>query len=144
MMRIGTPLSPSATRVMLLGSGELGKEVIIALQRFGEVTHRLHPSKFGRVAGAVTSGMRPSRDRTASPATLSVPTLSARAKVKVPPGTQPGEVLRLRGAGLPCFRESGQGDINIRIEVKVPERLSAQERALYEQLAALARDARKD
>ena len=32
---IGTPLSPSATRVMLLGSGELGKEVIIALQRLG-------------------------------------------------------------------------------------------------------------
>ena len=38
-MHIGTPLSPSATRVMLLGSGELGKEVIIALQRLGvEVT----------------------------------------------------------------------------------------------------------
>lgn len=34
-MSIGTPLSPSATRVMLLGSGELGKEVIIALQRLG-------------------------------------------------------------------------------------------------------------
>ena len=34
-MFIGTPLSPSATRVMLLGSGELGKEVIIALQRLG-------------------------------------------------------------------------------------------------------------
>lgn len=34
-MQIGTPLSPSATRVMLLGAGELGKEVIIALQRFG-------------------------------------------------------------------------------------------------------------
>ena len=34
-MRIGTPLSPSATRVMLLGSGELGKEVTIALQRLG-------------------------------------------------------------------------------------------------------------
>src|SRR6202000_2472000 len=33
--RIGTPLSTSATRVMLLGAGELGKEVIIALQRFG-------------------------------------------------------------------------------------------------------------
>ena len=32
---IGTPLSPSATKVMLLGSGELGKEVIIALQRLG-------------------------------------------------------------------------------------------------------------
>ncbi|OOZ41020.1 phosphoribosylglycinamide formyltransferase 2 [Solemya pervernicosa gill symbiont] len=34
-MKIGTPLSANATRVMLLGSGELGKEVIIALQRFG-------------------------------------------------------------------------------------------------------------
>lgn len=34
-MRIGTPLSPSATKVMLLGSGELGKEVIIAFQRLG-------------------------------------------------------------------------------------------------------------
>jgi len=34
-MRIGTPLSPTATRVMLLGSGELGKEVTIELQRFG-------------------------------------------------------------------------------------------------------------
>lgn len=37
-MRIGTPLSPSATRVMLLGSGELGKEVIIALQQLGAET----------------------------------------------------------------------------------------------------------
>jgi len=35
IMRIGTPLTPSATRVMLLGAGELGKEVIIALQRLG-------------------------------------------------------------------------------------------------------------
>lgn len=34
-MKIGTPLSPSATKIMLLGSGELGKEVIIELQRFG-------------------------------------------------------------------------------------------------------------
>ena len=34
-MHIGTPLSPSATKVMLLGGGELGKEVIIALQRLG-------------------------------------------------------------------------------------------------------------
>jgi phosphoribosylglycinamide formyltransferase 2 len=56
-MQIGTPLSPNATRVMLLGSGELGKEVIIALQRLGveviavdryenapghQVAHRFH------------------------------------------------------------------------------------------------------
>ena len=35
MTTLGTPLSPSATRVLLLGSGELGKEVAIELQRFG-------------------------------------------------------------------------------------------------------------
>ena len=34
-MQIGTPLSTAATRIMLLGSGELGKEVIISLQRLG-------------------------------------------------------------------------------------------------------------
>jgi phosphoribosylglycinamide formyltransferase 2 len=38
LRKIGTPLSPSATRVMLLGAGELGKEVIIALQRLGVET----------------------------------------------------------------------------------------------------------
>jgi len=38
MTTIGTPLSPSATRVMLLGAGELGKEVLIALQRLGVET----------------------------------------------------------------------------------------------------------
>jgi phosphoribosylglycinamide formyltransferase 2 len=37
-MHIGTPLSPTATRVMLLGSGELGKEIVIALQRLGVET----------------------------------------------------------------------------------------------------------
>ena len=35
MISIGTPLKPSATKVMLLGSGELGKEVVIAFQRYG-------------------------------------------------------------------------------------------------------------
>src|SRR5580698_6135403 len=37
-MKIGTPLTPGATRVMLLGSGELGKEVVIELQRYGVET----------------------------------------------------------------------------------------------------------
>src|SRR6185312_5677102 len=38
MTRIGTPLSPNALKVMLLGGGELGKEVVIELQRFGVET----------------------------------------------------------------------------------------------------------
>ncbi|MEG3002320.1 MAG: phosphoribosylglycinamide formyltransferase 2, partial [Comamonas sp.] len=38
MTTLGTPLTPHATKVMLLGSGELGKEVLIALQRLGVET----------------------------------------------------------------------------------------------------------
>ena len=37
-MKLGTPLSPAAIKVMLLGSGELGKEVVIELQRLGVET----------------------------------------------------------------------------------------------------------
>src|SRR5574341_853580 len=75
-MRIGTPLSPSATRVMLLGAGELGKEVIIALQRLGveviavdryphapghQVAHRSHVVNMadGRELRAVIEQERP-------------------------------------------------------------------------------------
>jgi len=74
--------------------------------------------------------------------TLKAPTLDGTVEVTVPPGTQPGEVLRLRGKGLPQFGERGRGDINLRIEIKIPERLTAQERALYEKLRGLGHSRR--
>jgi len=69
--------------------------------------------------------------------TRTFPGLGGRLKVKVPPGTQPDEILRLRNKGLPRFHGSGRGDINIRIQVQVPEKLSKKERKLYEQLREL-------
>jgi molecular chaperone DnaJ len=74
---------------------------------------------------------------------LKVPTLTGNVDVKVPPGTQPDEVLRLRGKGLPRFGRDGRGDINVRIRVHIPERPSAEERALYLQLRALGADSQK-
>jgi len=65
---------------------------------------------------------------------LKVPTLSGNAKVKVPPGTQPDTILRLHDKGLPRYRQSGRGDLNIRIQVRIPENLNDKERALYEAL----------
>ncbi|MDD5331134.1 MAG: J domain-containing protein [Sulfuricella sp.] len=73
--------------------------------------------------------------------TLEVPTLDGSASVTVPPGTQPDAVLRLRGKGLPLFGEKGRGDLYLRIGVHVPEHLSREERELYEQLRAIARNA---
>ncbi len=75
--------------------------------------------------------------------TLKAPTLDGVVEVTVPAGTQPGEVLRLRGKGLPVFGARGRGDLNLRIEVKIPERLSAEERALYEKLRALPKGTRR-
>ena len=75
--------------------------------------------------------------------TLKVPTLDGAVEVTVPAGTQPGEVLRLRGKGLPVFGTRGRGDLNLRIEVKIPERLTAEERALYEKLRAPPKGSRR-
>jgi molecular chaperone DnaJ len=69
---------------------------------------------------------------------LAVPTLDGDASVKVPRGTQPESVLRLKGKGLPRFGGSGRGDLFLRIQVHVPERLSLEEQKLYERLRALS------
>jgi molecular chaperone DnaJ len=63
-----------------------------------------------------------------------VPTLDGTVRITVPPGTQPEEVLRLRGKGLPEFGTPDRGDLYVAIRVHVPERLSPRERDLYEKL----------
>ena len=68
---------------------------------------------------------------------LKIPTLQGEVDVKVPSGTQPDEVLRLRGKGLQRFGGGGYGDLNVRIQLRIPQKLSAEERALYEQLRSL-------
>jgi molecular chaperone DnaJ len=68
---------------------------------------------------------------------VKVPTLTKSLKVKIPPGTQPDEVLRLRGEGLPRFKEGGRGDIRLRIQISIPEKLTEKQRKLFEQLRLL-------
>jgi molecular chaperone DnaJ len=72
---------------------------------------------------------------------LQVPTLDGPVEVRVPPGTQPDEVLRLRGKGLADLG-GGRGDLNLRIQVHIPERPTAAERELYERLRDLEAGAR--
>ena len=68
---------------------------------------------------------------------LKVPTLEGEVEVSIPAGVQPDEVLRLRGKGLPGFKGNRHGDLNLRIQIHIPEKTSAEERALYEQLRTL-------
>ncbi len=70
-------------------------------------------------------------------ATLEVPTLDGSASVTIPPGTQPGAVLRLKGKGLPEFGNGHYGEMYLRVDVHVPEKLSGEERELYERLRAM-------
>jgi molecular chaperone DnaJ len=72
-------------------------------------------------------------------AKLLVPTLDGNLEVKLPAGTQPNEILRLRGKGLPRFGQKGNGDINLRIQIHIPEKLSWEERRLFKQLRELQR-----
>jgi molecular chaperone DnaJ len=70
--------------------------------------------------------------------TLQVPTLDGSASVTVPPGTQPNAVLRLKGKGLPAFGGGHHGDLYLRLDVRIPQHLTREERELYERLRALA------
>jgi molecular chaperone DnaJ len=74
---------------------------------------------------------------------LKVPTLDGDATVTIPPGTQPDTVLRLRGKGLPEFGDRRRGDLYLVARVHVPERVSREERELYERLRALAQKERE-
>ena len=68
-------------------------------------------------------------------AEVSVPTLDGKTNVKIRPGTQPGEIIKLKGKGMPRLRGYGKGDMLVRIDVSVPERLTRQQKALLEELA---------
>jgi molecular chaperone DnaJ len=65
---------------------------------------------------------------------LDVPTLDGEVIVKVPAGAQADSMLRVRGKGLPRFGGGGRGDLYVRLQVRVPERLTEQQRKLFEQL----------
>jgi molecular chaperone DnaJ len=67
-------------------------------------------------------------------ADLVVPTVTSSTTVKVPPGTQSGQVFHLRGRGLPRVNASGTGDLHVRVQLWTPDRLTDEERTLIEQL----------
>jgi molecular chaperone DnaJ len=73
-------------------------------------------------------------------AMIDVPTLDGPASVRMPPGTQSESLLRLRGKGLPRFGDGARGDLYVRVQVRVPEHLTAPQRRLFEQLRTLRRE----
>lgn len=69
---------------------------------------------------------------------VKVPTLTGPVNLTIPAGTQGGQTFRLRGKGMPRLRAQNQfGDLLATINITVPQKLSEEERTLYQQLAAL-------
>jgi molecular chaperone DnaJ len=69
-------------------------------------------------------------------ADVAVPTLDGDEKLKIPPATQPGKVLRMKGKGVPHLRRKDQrGDQLVIVNVEIPAKMSKEQRELFEQLA---------
>ncbi|MDR2945523.1 MAG: DnaJ domain-containing protein [Candidatus Adiutrix sp.] len=70
--------------------------------------------------------------------TVAAPTLGGRAQLKIPSGTQNGTKMRLKGQGLPATKKEAAGDLYVTLKAALPTKLSAEAKALAEQLAEAA------
>ncbi len=73
---------------------------------------------------------------------VEVPVLGGATRLKIPAGTQPNDVLRLRGKGLPHLRQRGHGDTCYRIVLEVPQKLNARQREALAAFEAASKEER--
>ena len=66
---------------------------------------------------------------------IQVPTLEGDVALRIPPGTQPGKVFRLREKGISHLRGSGKGDQLVTVSVQIPTRLTNEQQDYFEKLA---------
>lgn len=71
---------------------------------------------------------------------VKVETVHGDVLMKIHPGTQHGQILRLKGKGSPVFRGNGFGDHYVKININIPNKLSAKEKELWEELKKLQKN----
>lgn len=99
------------------------------------IRERPHP-QFRRQGADLEAPLRIGIAQAALGAKVQVPVLEGdRAEVRVPAGAQVGDVLTVKGQGLPNLRGHGRGDLHLQIEVEIPKRLSGTARAALEAYA---------
>lgn len=74
-------------------------------------------------------------------AEIKVPTLDGQVTMRIPEGTQPGKVLRLKGKGIPSLRGGGRGDQLVRVKVVVPTKLNDKQKEALRQFEDVCGDA---
>jgi molecular chaperone DnaJ len=70
-------------------------------------------------------------------AEIEVPTLNGKSEIRIPPGTQPGTMFRLKGKGVKNVQGYGFGDLHVRINVEVPTHLTSAQKAKLQEFAEL-------
>jgi molecular chaperone DnaJ len=128
------------TRIKLKGKGEPGENGGPAGDLV--VITRVQPSRlYERRGSDLVIDVPVTYAEAALGATVEVPTpYGDRLSLKVKPGSQDGQLLRMRGHGAPKLKGSGRGDLLARLDVTVPKKLTKQERAALEELQKVSRE----
>lgn len=113
--------------------------------RFGDVdiVFRIKPSnEFDREGSDIFSDANLSIPQVVLGDVIEVKTVSGVVKVKVPPGTQPGSLIRIKEKGAMSLRGK-KGDHYVRVRIEIPKNLNVEEKALYEKLGELSKKSGK-
>jgi molecular chaperone DnaJ len=120
-------------RIRLGGKGHAGEGSAPAGDLY--VLVRVRPDqRFVREGDDLITALDLSAPLAAVGVTLDVPTIEGATSINISAGTQPGEVLTVRGQGMPSLRSGRRGDLRVIVNVVVPRRLSAEQRELLERL----------
>jgi molecular chaperone DnaJ len=101
------------------------------------VLHEAHDDRFERRGLELHSGTRIPFTTAALGGAVRVPTLEGQVELKIPAGTQSGKLMRLRGKGMPELHGGARGDLYVKVEVQVPEKLGAREIELLKELQSI-------
>ena len=126
----------SGTRVRLSGQGAPGENGGPSGDLFVDVLVAPHPT-IHRQGNDLMAEHTISFPQAALGAKISVETLGETLELKVPRGTQPGGILRLRGQGAPNMRTSKRGDFLVQINISVPKNLTKNQEELIQELLEL-------
>ena len=122
--------------LVLRGVGEPGQHGGPAGDVYVEVTVAEHPL-FRREGLDLICDVPISYTQAALGADIEVPCLEGKTQHHVYPGTQPGEIVRIRGGGMPDPRGGRPGDLLLRIVLEVPKKINAEQEAVLRDLAKL-------
>lgn len=126
----------TGTRLRLGGEGESGQRGGAPGDLYVVLTVAEHPI-FSRQGDDLFCEVPISFVQATLGAEIEVPTLSGKARLRIPPGTQSGATFRVRGKGIANLRRYGRGDLLVRVIVEVPNRLTPRQRELLEEFASL-------